>query len=194
MFGSFLDKIEKFLNAQSDRIATILILTLIVFSIGFLVSDIYKLMETKAKTEIVEVIEAVTHKDVSDLAKANGFDVSFRVTDAILKASKQYDVDAYELTAIGIVETGLGKYARTRKNKDGTIDKGIFQINTVNHAKCVEYNLESPEGSALCAAKLLAEIRTKRNDYLGVYHSKTPSKKAKYLQKIAKVLASTSDR
>ena len=84
-----------------------------------------------------------------------------------------------QLTAIGIIETGLGKYAKTRNNTNGTQDRGVFQINTVNYPKCVEYNLDSPEGSALCAAKLLSQIKAKRADYLGVYHSKTPSKKSK---------------
>jgi len=133
-------------------------------------------------------------QDVQDLAKANGFNPSMRIVKAILTASDQYGIDAMQLTAIGIIETGLGKYAVTRKNSNGTHDRGVFQINTVNAPKCVEYNLDSPEGSALCAAKLLSEIKAKRKDYLGVYHSKTHSKKVAYMQKVSQVLASTSDK
>lgn len=141
----------------------------------------------------VEVIDNRL-QDVEDLAKANGFKPSKRIIDAIVNAADQYQIDALELTAIGIIETGLGKYAATRKNTNGTHDKGVFQINTVNYPKCIEYNLDSPEGSALCAAKLLSEIKTRRKDYLGVYHSKTPTKKARYLAKVSRVLASTSDK
>lgn len=124
------------------------------------------------------------------LANNNGFKPSKRVINSIVLAAKTYKIDALELTAIGIVETGLGKYATIRVNKNGTIDQGIFQINTVNHSKCVEYNLSSPEGSSLCAAKLLSQIKKKHDDYLGRYHSKTPSKKAKYIKKIDRILAS----
>lgn len=167
--------------------------TLIVYIVLGLCWNAYKLATPKVEAVTIEA-EVVSIQDIEDLARANGFNVSKRVADSILNASNQYNINAIELTAIGIVETGLGKYSRTRQNKDGSIDKGVFQINSVNHSKCVEYNLESPEGNALCAAKLLAEIKTRRADYLGVYHSKTPSKKAKYLQKITKVLASTSDK
>lgn len=131
---------------------------------------------------------------VLDLAKSNGFTPSKRIVNAIVNASDEYDVDALELTAIGIVETGLGKYAKTRKNRNGTFDKGLFQINTINERTCIEYNLDSAEGSALCAAKLLSSIKMKHKDYLGRYHSKTPSKKVLYSKKITKVLALVSDR
>lgn len=138
------------------------------------------------ETEIIEV--DTRPQDVDALAKANGFRPSQRIIDAIIRASNDYGIDALELTAIGIIETGLGKYTSTRKNNNGTYDKGIFQINTVNYPKCVEYNLDSPEGSALCAAKLLSSIKAHRPDYLGVYHSKTPSLKTKYLNKVSEVL------
>lgn len=141
-----------------------------------------------------EVIEETVESRIIELADSNGFKPSKRIVNAIVNASEQYNVDALELTAIGIVETGLGKYAKTRKNRNGTFDKGLFQINTINEKTCVEYNLDSAEGSALCAAKLLSRIKSKHNDYLGRYHSKTPSKKATYSKKITKVLASVTDR
>lgn len=146
----------------------------------------------QVETPAVEVRDQTA--DVQALAVSNGFKPSERVVNAILQASETYQIDALELTAIAIVETGLGKYTKTRLNQNGTHDRGLFQINTVNWPKCIEYNLDSPEGSALCAAKLLSEIKAKRADYLGVYHSKTPDKKARYMKKITKVLASVSDK
>lgn len=143
------------------------------------------------ETEIIEV--DTRPQDVDALAKANGFKPSQRIIDAIVRAADLYEIDALELTAIAIIETGIGSNVKERVNTNGTKDKGVFQINSVNYPKCVEYNLDSPEGSALCAAKLLSMIKSKRADYLGVYHSKTPSKKARYLSKVTKVLALTAD-
>lgn len=162
----------------------------LILSIALVMPKKVEQVQTQVETPKVDT----TFQDVQDLAKANGFEPSKRIIDAIVKASDMYQIDALELTAIGIIETGLGKYARTRKNTDGTHDRGVFQINTVNAPKCVEYNLDSPEGSALCAAKLLSTIKAKRADYLGVYHSKTPSKKRAYAQKVSQVLASASDK
>lgn len=151
-------------------------------------------LDLDTQNEVVETKESYIFNDIKDLANANGFNPTKRVIDSIVRASNEYGIDALELTAIGIIETGLGKYVKTMKNKNGTHDRGVFQINTINESKCVEYNLDSPEGSALCAAKLLSEIRSKRKDYLGVYHSKTPSKKEKYLKKITKVFEATTDK
>lgn len=125
---------------------------------------------------------------VRSIASANGFAASGRVVKAISRASKYYNIDEAELTAIAIVETGLGKYAATRVNQNGTVDQGLFQINSVNQPYCSEYDLSSPEGSAMCAAKLLARIRLNHDDYIGRYHSKTPTLKIKYTNKIIKVL------
>jgi hypothetical protein len=135
---------------------------------------------------------AVSIELVKEFADSNGFNPSGRVVLAIVKASQQYHIDVLELSAIATIETGMGKFTSNRKNNNGTIDRGLFQINTVNVKKCIEYNLDSPEGSALCAAKLLSQIKIKHKDYLGRYHSKTPDKKANYIRKITKVLQSNS--
>lgn len=141
------------------------------------------------KQSVTQVETVKTPADVVlELADSNGFKPSKRVVQAIVNASRTYSIDVAELTAIGIVETGLGKYAKTRRNTNGTYDRGVFQINTVNHVYCIEYNLDSPEGSALCAAKLLARIKKNREDYLGVYHSKTPTKKEVYMRKLSNIL------
>ena len=126
--------------------------------------------------------------DIRLLAKANGFHPSERILMAIVNASKTHKIPAKELTAIGILESGLGKYSRKNPNSNGTKDIGVFQINTVNAPYCIEYNLHSIEGNALCAAKLLKNIAKKHNDYLGRYHSKTPSKKKSYHKAALRVL------
>jgi hypothetical protein len=131
---------------------------------------------------------------VKALALQNGFETSDAVADAIVKASKAFDVDALHLTAIGIIESGLGKNAVTRKNKNGTHDKGVFQINTVNWPKCKEFRIETLQGNAFCAAKLLSQIEMRKPSDIGKYHSKTPSKKIAYFAKLTKVLKTNADK
>jgi hypothetical protein len=147
-----------------------------------------------AKDLINDVASKLGEKPITDdesimiFAHVNGYKPSKRVVNAIARAARAYNVDPLELTAIAILETGLGKKIRTLKNDNGTVDRGLFQINTVNESKCVEYNLNKPEGSALCAARLLSGLKAHRKDYLGAYHSKTPSEKHKYLKHLNRVL------
>lgn len=145
--------------------------------------------------ELTESAETVQDQ-VKALAIANGFEASDQVADAIAKASKAYDVDALQLTAIGIIESGLGKNpkAKMRLNQNGTFDRGVFQINTVNWPKCREFHIDTVEGNAFCAAKLLSQIKMSKPSDLGKYHSKTPSKKIAYFAKITKVLSVASDK
>lgn len=149
----------------------------------------------ESPAETVETVQVETVQDrVKALALANGFQASDAVADAIAKASKAFDVDAMQLTAIGIIESGLGKYAKTRLNKNGTHDKGVFQINTVNFAKCKEFHLETLEGNAFCAAKLLSQIKMAKPSDVAKYHSKTPTKKRAYFAKLTKVLNAETDK
>jgi hypothetical protein len=122
------------------------------------------------------------------LAKSNGFSPSQRDVQAIAYASEQWHIDAKELTAIAIIETGIGTNKLTNVNSNNTVDLGLFQINTVNYPKCVEYNLSSPEGNAMCAAKLLHMLKVKRKDYIGAFHSKTKKYKIVYMQRINGIL------
>ncbi len=135
-------------------------------------------------TVIYKTMPSVTVK----IAQANGFKVSNEIDIAINNAARHYRLPASELTAIAIVESGIGQNAKTRINTNGTQDIGLFQINTINHKFCKEYDIKNNIGNALCAAKILSKLKQTRHDYVGVYHSKTPSKKQIYLSKIAKVL------
>ncbi len=128
-------------------------------------------------------------KDIDLLARANGFNPSQRVLLAIVRAARLYKIRPKELTAIGILETGLGSNNKDRLNDNGTIDQGIFQINTINKPTCIEYNLASIEGNAMCAAKLLNKIAKRHSDYLGRYHSKTPKHKISYQNAVLHVLS-----
>jgi hypothetical protein len=152
---------------------------------------ILTLISLNAKAETIQ-------DQIKSLAKANGFTASDQVADAIAEASETYNIDAMQLTAIGIIETGLGKYLKTRQNKNGTQDHGLFQINTVNLPKCKAFRIETIEGSAMCAAKLLSQIKMTKPSDIAKYHSKTCRPdfcpKGLYFSKITKVLKVASDK
>ena len=146
-------------------------------------------------SELTESPKVETVQDrIKALAIGNGFEASDAVADAIAKAAHAYQVDAETLTAIGIIESGLGKYSRTRKNRNGTHDFGVFQINTVNVKFCAEFRLETLQGNAFCAAKILSQIKMVKPSDIAKYHSKTPSKKNAYFAKMTKVLQVASDK
>lgn len=138
---------------------------------------------------VAEIAKADTaeHRTVTRVARANGFKPSPRVVNAIVEASKAYGINVRTLTVIAIVETGLGRYERTVLNKNGTKDVGLFQINEVNHDNCVEYSLDTPEGSSMCAAKLLAALKRRHQDFVVRYHSHTLKHRIKYARKISSV-------
>jgi hypothetical protein len=161
------------------KLAFLLGLSVVAFGMGQLLG----MNQAKASDSSIQ-------DQVVELANKNGLKPSNRIVNAILQASERYDINALELTAIGILESGLGKYARNRVNKNGTVDKGVFQINTVNYGACIEYNLTSIEGNAFCAAKILSSIKSEHsNDYLGRYHSKTNYRKLAYINRVNNILA-----
>ena len=107
---------------------------------------------------------------------------------AILRAAKAYDVDPRVLHAIAHLESSGGKQAGLRANKNGTFDVGPFQINSVHWGStCKAYDVRTAEGGAMCAAKLLQSHRRHRgadSAWVGRYHSRTPSLKARYAGKV----------
>lgn len=142
-------------------------------------------------------VKASPRSEVMALAEKNQLEPDKRVISAILSASKWYGINPLDLTAIGILETGLGKYNQIGYNKNLTTDVGIFQINTINRSKCLKFDLNTIEGSSYCAAKLLSQIKNKyqANDpeWLAIYHSKTKSHKKIYFNKLVKVLAQSAE-
>lgn len=136
-----------------------------------------------------EVKRASVSNTIVALVRANGFVAHNKTIQAIIAASKAFNVTPTHLAAIAIVESGFGRYARTRVNRNGTIDRGVFQINSVNNKKCAAFNLDTVEGNAFCAALILSHMPD-----VASYHSRTPSKKMIYYKKITKVLKTGSDK
>lgn len=128
---------------------------------------------------------AAAHK-----ARANEVDI------AIAKAAHKYNLDVRLMRAIANVETNMGTTKLIRQNKNGTIDVGVFQINTVSFKLCKDLNILLMQGNADCAARILAHHkRTYRGQfpYWVAYHSKTPSRAAQYEARVRKVLRGQSD-
>jgi len=135
--------------------------------------------------------KADDYTDVKTLAIKNGYSPSNDVIRAIVKASRWYNINPLDLTAIGIIETGLGKYSLINKNRN-SYDLGVFQINSGNFQRCKAFDINTIEGNAMCAALILHNIRYnfshKDNKWLGIYNSKKQKYKEKYFAKISKIL------
>jgi hypothetical protein len=115
---------------------------------------------------------------------------SEKTLKVIYNAAKKFDVDANDLLKIAFVESSFREHAR-RVNSNGTIDLGMFQINSIHWSTtCKSFDVFTLKGNAACAAKLLkaaAKHAEKDEDWKGRYHSKTPSLKSAYADKLAAV-------
>jgi hypothetical protein len=114
-----------------------------------------------------------------------GFKAPVEVYSAISKAAKAYGLDPTKMLAIGLIESGLNPVA-FNFNSNGTLDYGLFQINTViASSECLEYNIYTIIGNSYCAAKVIKRHKLSGDPYyLGRFHSKTPSRKIGYYNKL----------
>lgn len=159
-------------------LALIALMALMAFSLGSLLGA------SQAK--------ASDRSELLGMAHNSKLYVSSEVLNAIIKASRAYDVPAKELFTLAIIESNLNPNV-FRLNANGTTDTGLMQINSININKCLEYNINTILGNTMCSAKIISTIRTQYpNDYLGVYHSKTRRLKREYLIKVSKILYSVN--
>lgn len=112
---------------------------------------------------------------------------------AIQEAAAAYQVDARVLKAIAHLESSGGKFTGPKVNRNGTVDLGAFQINSVHWATtCSMYKVDTLRGNALCAARLLKQHKKFKDVdpyWVGRYHSKTQSKKQSYAKKLRLVMS-----
>lgn len=113
------------------------------------------------------------------------------IVKVIYKAAAEFQVDAQDLVRIAYTESKF-KADAVRSNKNGTIDYGMFQVNSIHWTTtCKGMHVMQLRDNARCAAKILSSIKERYSDsdiqWLGRYHSKTPSKKAKYFQLLSAV-------
>lgn len=110
------------------------------------------------------------------------------IKQAIEKAAEKHGLKSCRMWAIVEVETSGGRNVCTRKNTNGTTDVGPFQINSIHQdSTCIDLNLKTIQGNALCAARILKTAKKKKSIdplWIARYHSKRPSLKAKYYSKL----------
>ncbi|WP_446471526.1 lytic transglycosylase domain-containing protein [Xenorhabdus stockiae] len=97
---------------------------------------------------------------------------------------------------IGIWKTEGGRVGMKNKNKNGTIDHGAFQINTTWAKDLEKYGITSvhlTNDFCISAYSSAYIVRYRINeaggdfwDGVGRYHSKTPSLKKAYIQRVYK--------
>lgn len=108
----------------------------------------------------------------------------------INRVARQYGIDSQALVRIAHVESHFNQKAM-RSNRNGTVDIGMFQVNSVHwDTTCQGIDIFTLEGNARCAALILKmhqKHAPKDRNWLGRYHSKTPSLKTKYMKLLKKV-------
>jgi hypothetical protein len=124
------------------------------------------------------------------VTSANAANLSQYQKAKIINVANYYGLNPNKLIRIAYVESNFNQDA-IRHNKNGTVDVGFFQINTVHATTTCKYlDLYSFEGSLECAAILVA-FHKRYSDadpmWLARYHSKTKSLKAKYYKKLQSV-------
>lgn len=105
----------------------------------------------------------------------------------LYKVAKEAKIDSNDLIRIAYVESRF-KVNAMRMNGNGTVDYGMFQINSVHWStKCKDLNIMMFNGNVKCAARLIQEAKTHSDhdsNWLARYHSKTPSKKIRYSKQL----------
>lgn len=110
---------------------------------------------------------------------------SFETAKLIYRVAKRYNINAQDLVNIAYTESRFNNNS-IRYNKNGTIDVGMFQINSVHWTTtCSKLNIYKLEDNAACAAIIISKLKAKHSirdkQWLGRYHSATKSKKLHYL-------------
>ena len=118
-------------------------------------------------------------------------------TDCIHEAAVHHQVSPYVLRAIAWQESRMRADA-VGKNRNGTLDYGAFQINSIHLPRLKSYGvnvqtLMDPCLSAYIAAWILREqMNLYGNTWraVGAYHSRTPALNVRYAQSVIRILRS----
>ena len=104
---------------------------------------------------------------------------------------RRYNINPYLLAAIAKTESNFNANA-VRHNTNGTRDVGVMQINSVHFPELAKYGITEnqlfdPCTNITVGAWLLSQRQTKYGntwEAVGSYHSKTPSRKWGYADKV----------
>lgn len=111
------------------------------------------------------------------------------------EAGEAFNVSPLLLKKIAVIESSLNPYCVTR-NKNGTKDYGIMQINTIHlkelaHTGINEKTIMNPRVNIHVGAKILSTLIRRYGmnfEAIGRYHSNTPEFKARWNAKLIKEL------
>lgn len=121
------------------------------------------------------------------------------IVKRISRKAAEAGISGELMARIAYTESGMHPGAK-RHNKDGTLDLGLFQINSKHWDKryrvdnrkliCEDLNIRLVDDNIECAIRLVKihKKHEKRDkNWEGRYHSKTPSKKKAYANKLKRV-------
>lgn len=111
--------------------------------------------------------------------------VDYSTLQVIYSVAVKTGLDAADLVRIAYVESRF-KVNAVRVNTNGTTDVGLFQVNSIHWTStCKGLDVFSIQGNTECAARIILKHKKSASHFdtswLGRYHSKTPSRKAKYI-------------
>ena len=117
------------------------------------------------------------------------------MADCFDDAAKYHNVNPWILRAIAAVESGF-KPVTIARNTDGSLDRGMTGINSVHLPQLARYGITAGDLLDGCKSVYVAawHLRNRINERgntweaVGTYHSKTPSKRDVYTNKIRRVI------
>lgn len=141
-------------------------------------------MNTRATRYLTSTLLAVTAL-TAQTCRADCFDT----------AARAQSVSVVVLQGIAVVESQNNPHA-INHNKNGTVDYGILQINSIHLKELKKYGVHRADLLNKCTniytgARIL---RGKMNKYgntwaaVGAYHSETPRERRKYARKVERVV------
>lgn len=128
---------------------------------------------------------------------ASGPSASARVAACLAAAAAHHQVDPALLRAIAVVESGLNPQAMGARNRNGTHDIGLMQVNSSWLPRLARFGIDAqglrdPCVSAYVGAWILADNIRRHGPVwraVGAYNARTPSRQVIYVEKVQRELA-----
>lgn len=129
------------------------------------------------------------------------FTSKLATADCFDDAAHRYHVNPWVLRGIAHVESRFNPKA-INKNKNGTIDVGMMQTNSIHFNRLSKYGIRPQDLTNACTSIHVAAfmLQEKMNKYgntwqaVGAYHSETPHLRQRYAFKVKKILSSWAKR
>ena len=118
--------------------------------------------------------------------------------DCIDDAAAYHSVNSLILRAISQVESSQGRNAGVRHNKNGSVDVGMMQTNSVHFPELAKFGISPNHLMNSCVSTYVAawQLRKKIEKHgntwkaVGAYHSETPKYRDPYAAKVRSIVES----